>query len=50
MTDKDIVYVSNADSVEVTKFLQFINNVSAGTVGPVADVATGRDAVKVIGR
>lgn len=49
MADKDILYVSNADMVEVTKFLQFINNVSAGTAGPISDVATGRDAVESIG-
>jgi polysaccharide export outer membrane protein len=48
MADKDIIYVSNADMVEVTKFLQFVNNVTAGTAGPAADVATGKDAVSSI--
>ncbi|MCE7030859.1 polysaccharide biosynthesis/export family protein [Jiella avicenniae] len=49
MQDKDILYVSNADSVELVKFLSVINSATSGTVAPIVDVAAAKTAVKVIG-
>lgn len=48
MQDKDILYVSNADSVEVVKFLNIVNSVSSGAVGPVVDAASVRSAASII--
>ncbi|KQT61792.1 sugar ABC transporter substrate-binding protein [Aureimonas sp. Leaf460] len=48
MLDKDIIYVSNADSVEVTKVLDIVNSVSGGVSGPVVDVAAGRTAGRLL--
>jgi polysaccharide export outer membrane protein len=46
MRDKDTIYVSNADQVELFKFLALVNGVS-GTIGGVADdVDAVGDAVK----
>lgn len=50
MEDKDIVYVSNADSVEVIKFLAVINSITSGVAGPAADAVTVRNAVRVLTR
>lgn len=49
MEDKDMLYVSNADSVEVVKFLAMINSVTAGVAGPAADIVTIDEAVEVLG-
>jgi polysaccharide export outer membrane protein len=46
MQDKDIVYVSNADSVELVKFLDIINSATSGVAGPAADYITVRAATK----
>lgn len=48
MQDRDILYVSNSDSVELTKFLDIVNSVS-GTVRNVPDdIDTARSAVRNI--
>lgn len=49
MEDKDMLYVSNADSVEVIKFLAMINSLTAGVAGPAADVVTIHDAAEILG-
>ena len=46
MKDKDILYVSNADSVELLKVLNIISSATSGVSGPAADAVTVRDAVK----
>ena len=46
MADKDIIYVSNADSVEVIKFLNIINSVTSGTAGPVVDAVAISEGIK----
>lgn len=48
MEDKDIIYVSNADSVEVLKFLTLVNSVTAGTAGPFTDAAAVKTSVKIL--
>lgn len=46
MRDKDILYVSNADAVELTKFLSLINNVSTTVSGVATDTVNTRNAVE----
>lgn len=48
MQDKDILYVSNANSVEVVKFFDIINSVSSGVAGPAADAVTVRAAERTL--
>lgn len=50
MRDKDIVYVSNADSVELLKFLTVINAVSGTGANVASDTVTTRDALHQLGR
>jgi polysaccharide export outer membrane protein len=50
LRNKDILYVSNSDSVELIKFLTVLDAVS-GTIANVAtDVVTTRDAVRELRR
>lgn len=46
MKDKDIIYVSNADAVELTKFLSLVNNVSDTTAIVPQNALTTRHSVK----
>jgi polysaccharide export outer membrane protein len=46
MKDKDILYVSNADSVELLKVLNIISSATSGVAGPAADVVTVRNATR----
>ncbi|WP_407070471.1 polysaccharide biosynthesis/export family protein [Neorhizobium alkalisoli] len=46
MQDKDILYVSNADSVEVLKFLNLVNSVTTTAAGVPSDAVATRDAVR----
>lgn len=48
MSDKDILYVSNADSVELLKFLNLVNSVSATAAGVSDDVIDTRDALRAL--
>jgi polysaccharide export outer membrane protein len=48
MRDKDLVYISNADSVEVTKLLSIINQVSSTISGVSTDVVRTRDAGRAL--
>lgn len=50
MVDKDVLYVSNANSVQITKFLNLLNNVTGGTVGPIEDAATGKTSIRTLQR
>lgn len=46
MQDKDAIYVTNADSVEVLKFLNILNSVSTTVAGVPSDAVATRDAVR----
>lgn len=46
MQDKDIIYVSNAKSVELVKFLDIVNAVSTTSAGVPSDAITTRNAVR----
>lgn len=48
MSDKDIVYVSNSDSVELLKFLNLVNSVSATAAGVSTDVVDTRNALRAL--
>lgn len=48
MNDKDIIYVSNSDSVELLKFLNVINSVSSTAAGVSTDVVSTRDALRAM--
>ncbi|HWE17838.1 MAG TPA: polysaccharide biosynthesis/export family protein [Hyphomicrobiaceae bacterium] len=45
MRHKDVIYVSNADSVEVTKFLAYLLQYSSTTSGIGADIVLSRDSI-----
>jgi polysaccharide export outer membrane protein len=45
MRHKDVIYVSNADSVEVTKFLAYFLQYSSTTSGIGADIVLSRDSI-----
>jgi polysaccharide export outer membrane protein len=46
MKDKDIIYVSNADAVELTKFLAIINAVSDTAANVPENAVTTRDSIR----
>jgi polysaccharide export outer membrane protein len=46
MRHKDVIYVSNADSVEVVKFLDFIRAMTSTVSGVAGDTVLTKDAVK----
>lgn len=48
MQDKDILYVTNSKSVELTKFLDILNNVTSTASGVSGDVLDTRDAIKAL--
>ncbi|BCJ91925.1 sugar ABC transporter substrate-binding protein [Terrihabitans soli] len=48
MRNRDILYVSNADSVELLKFLLVVNAVSSTAAGVSDDVVTVKDNVKAL--
>ena len=43
MRHKDIIYVSNADSVEINKFLFFLRNVTSTVAGVSTDAVVIRN-------
>lgn len=49
MQDKDILYVTNSDSVELLKFLNIVSSVTATVSGTTIDVADTRSAVQSLG-
>jgi polysaccharide export outer membrane protein len=48
MRHKDVIYVSNADSVEVGKFLAYLLLFTSSTSGIVDDVRLTRDSVRLV--
>lgn len=48
MHDKDIIYVSNSDSVELLKFLNLVNSVSSTAAGVSGDVVDTRNALRAL--
>lgn len=46
MQDKDVIYVSNSDSVEVLKFLEILNSVTSTASGVTSDAVSTRDAIR----
>lgn len=50
MQDKDIIYVTNSDSVELLKFLNILNSVTSTAAGVPSDAVSARDAVRELGR
>ena len=48
MNDKDIIYVSNSDSVELLKFLNLVNSVSSTAAGVSTDVVDTRNALRAL--
>lgn len=48
MQDKDILYVSNSDSVELIKFLNLVNSATSAVAGSATDVVVARDALKAL--
>ncbi|MEZ5841196.1 MAG: polysaccharide biosynthesis/export family protein [Hyphomicrobiales bacterium] len=46
MLDKDVLYVSNADSVELIKFLTVVNSVSSTVSGVSSDALTTRNSIR----
>ena len=46
MQDKDLIYISNSDSVELIKFLNIVNPVTSTRSGVSSDVANTRDAMR----
>ncbi|MFM6930174.1 MAG: polysaccharide biosynthesis/export family protein [Bdellovibrio sp.] len=50
MRDKDIIYVTNSDSTEVTKFMNLVNGVSDTHSNVTTDLLTTRNAVKALTR
>lgn len=49
MKDKDIIYISNADSVEVQKFLGLLNDVSNTTANVPANALSTRNSIRRLG-
>lgn len=50
MQDKDIIYITNADSVELLKFLNIVNSVSSTAAGVPSDAVSVRDSVRTLTR
>ncbi len=48
MSDKDILYVSNSDSVELLKFLNLVNSVTSTASGVSSDVVDTRNALRAL--
>jgi polysaccharide export outer membrane protein len=46
MRHKDVIYVSNADSVEVVKFLNFVTAITQTVSGVASDAILTKDAIK----
>jgi hypothetical protein len=46
MRDKDVVFAANADAVDVSKFLAFLNNINATANGGLA-TATNANVLRI---
>lgn len=49
MKDKDIIYVSNADAVELTKFLSLVNDVSDTSANVPGNALTTKNSIRRLG-
>jgi polysaccharide export outer membrane protein len=49
MRHKDIIYVSNADAVELAKFLEFLRTITSTVAGVAEDVLITRDSIRALG-
>ncbi len=49
MVDKDILYISNADSTELQKFLNIVTDVTGAAAVASGDVVGTRNAIRVVG-
>ncbi len=49
MRHKDVIYVSNADSVEVVKFLDYLRTITSTVSGVAQDVLVTRDPARAVG-
>jgi polysaccharide export outer membrane protein len=49
MRHKDIIYVANADAVEVSKFLEFLRTITSTVSGVADDALITRDSVRALG-
>jgi polysaccharide export outer membrane protein len=50
MRDRDILYISNADQVELNKFLDLVNNVSTTVSGVSNDALVTRNSIRALRR
>ena len=50
MRHKDIIYVTNADAVEVVKFMAFLRSITSTVAGYAGDAVLTRESVLAIGR
>jgi len=48
MRHKDIIYVSNADAVEVVKFLAYLNSITSTVSGVANDALVTRDSIRAL--
>lgn len=48
MQDKDIIYVSDAVTVDVIKFLAILNSITSGATGPIVDAVTAKNGVRAL--
>jgi polysaccharide export outer membrane protein len=46
MRHKDVIYVSNADAVEISKFLAYLVLIPSSVSGTAADILITRDAAR----
>jgi polysaccharide export outer membrane protein len=50
MRHKDIIYVTNADAVEVVKFMAFLRSITSTVAGVADDAVLTRESALAIGR
>jgi polysaccharide export outer membrane protein len=50
MRHKDIIYVTNADSVEVVKFLNYLRTITSTVAGVADDALVTRDSARALGK
>ena len=48
MRDKDVLYISNAGSIELLKFLNIANSITSTASGTTSDAVTTRDAIRTL--
>ena len=49
MRNKDIIYVANADSIEVDKFLGYVRLITGTVAGVSLDALVTRDSIRALG-